>query len=126
MSFIELTTAPAEGKPSQKITAVAEQIAFAFKQPLSPYFTIAIGPAILPCIGNYEAILKQLEEGGLTIFDTMEGGRAAINHKHVLFFTSPELGIYMFMFNSKIGLTFQTTLQEVTQMFDKRSSIILE
>lgn len=126
MAFIDLVQPPAaEGQPVQKITAMSDQIAFAFKQPLQTFFTVAIGPAVLPCIGNYDILVKQLEESGLTVFSTLEGGQVAVNPKHVLFFTSPGLGIYMLMFPGKVGLTLKTTFQDMKQMFEGKSSIVL-
>lgn len=127
MSFIELTMPPQqEGQEIQKVTAVSDQISFAFKQPLDPVFTMAMGVAVLPFIGDYDDVLEQLEEMGFTIFDTPEGAKAAINPNRVLFYMSPQLGVFSLMFDGKIGMSVKATTAEIKKMFEgDKSNIII-
>lgn len=123
--FIELIQPPAkEGDPVQKITALSDHIMFAFKQPLQPIFQVAVGTAILPCIGDYEALLTELEESGLVVLDTPEGGKAAVNKDHILFFVSPSLGIYSLMFCGKMGMSVKATTADINGLFEKKSVIV--
>lgn len=115
---------PGEGQPVQKITALSDQIVFVFKQPLQPVFQVAMGATMLPCLGDYDAVLTQVEKAGLNIFDTPEGAQAAINKNHIAFFTSPSLGLYSFMFTNKVGMTVKATTAEITGLFEKKSRII--
>lgn len=127
MSFIELTMPPQqEGQEIQKVTALSDQISFAFKQPLDPIFTMAMGVAVLPFIGDYDDVLEQLEEAHFTIFDTPEGAKAAINPNRVLFYMSPQLGVYSMMFDGKIGMSVKATTAEIKKMFEgDKSNIII-
>lgn len=127
MSFIELTMPPQqEGQEIQKVIALSEQISFAFKQPLDPIFTMAMGVAVLPFIGDYDAVLEQLERAGFTIFETPGGNKAAINPNRVLFYMSPQLGVYSFMFDGKIGMSIKATTAEIKKMFEgEKSNIII-
>lgn len=123
---IELTMLPQqEGQGIQKVTALSEQISFAFKQPLDPIFTMAMGVAILPFIGDYDAVLEQLEAAGFIIFDTPEGNKAAINPNHVLFYITPQLGVYSLMFDGKIGISIKATTAEIKNMFEGEKSDII-
>lgn len=126
MSFIELTMPPQQkGQEIQKVTAVSDQISFAFKQPLDPVFTMAMGVAVLPFIGDYDAVLEQLEEAGFTIFDTPEGAKAAINPNRVLFYMTPQLGVFSLMFDGKIGMSVKATTAEIKKMFEGAKSNII-
>ena len=120
--FIELTQPPREvGQPVQTITALSDHIMFAFKQPLQPVFQVAVGTAILPCIGDYESLLVKLKKAWLSILDTPEGTQAAVNKDHILFFVSPGLGTYSLMFNGQIGMSVKATQTDITGLFEKKS-----
>lgn len=126
MSFIELTRPPQqESQEIQKVTAVTDQISFAFKQPLDPVFTMLMGIAALPFIGDYDDVLEQLEEAGFALFDTPEGAKAAINPNRVLFYMAPQLGVFSLMFDGKIGMSIKATTAEIKKMFEGNKSNII-
>ncbi len=126
MKIIELMQPPQNNQaPVQKVQAMSSQIAYAFKQPLESVFAVNIGGAILPCIGDYDALLDTLTGEGFTVFDTPENGRAVVNSERVLFFVNPELGIYTLMFAGKSGMAVKSTLRDVENMLLKKSSVII-
>ncbi len=126
MKFIELTQSPQqEGAGITQLKVVIDQINFAFKQPLQPMFMVAMAGAVMPCIGNYDDVLESLSAEGFAILNTPEGSQAAINAKHVVFFVSPELGLFNLMFAGKSGLTVRATTVEIEQMFEPDKSPII-
>lgn len=106
------------------ITIISEHISFTFKQPLQSMFQVGLGAIVMPCIGVYELLLENLKQEGFGIFDTPEGTKSAINPKHVVFYMSPKLGIYSFMFGGKSGVSVKATIDEITQLFSEKSPII--
>jgi hypothetical protein len=126
MKIIELMQPPSNNQaPVQKVQVVSSQIAYAFKQPLESVFAVNVGGALLPCIGDYDAILETLTGEGFTLFNTPEDGRAVVNPAQVLFFVNPDLGIYNLMFAGKSGMAVKSTRADIETMLLKTSSVII-
>ncbi len=116
MKLIELT----QQTDSIKLKVVIDQINFVFKQPLQPVFMVdmaGMDGAMMSCVSNYDQVLATLDNEGFALLETPSGLKAAVNPKHILFFVSPELGLFNLMFTGKIGLVVKATTAEMEQMF---------
>jgi len=114
MKLIELAQSD---KGSTQLKVVIDQINFVFKQPLQPTLMVSIAGAMLPCVGDYNQVLESLGLEGFVLLDTPNGSKAAVNPKHILFFMTPELGLFNLMFTGKTGLVVKATTAEMEQMF---------
>lgn len=123
--LLELRQPPAkQGESVQTVLVNSDKISFIFKPPLHPIFQVAVYGLMLPCIGNYDAALDVCKKLGFVSFDLEDGGTAAINKDHILFFMSPSLGQYQIMFAGNVPMTVKSTLKDITELFVDKPSIV--
>lgn len=115
-----------EQSPPVEITAAVDKIMFCFKQPLQPVIMFGLGGIVMPVMGDYDKIVDELVGYGLKTLDTPEGLKAVVNPDQVLFYFTPELGIYNLMFAGKAGLTVKSTTAEVEGIFKSGSNLLLD
>lgn len=126
MNIIELSAVPPqEGDPVQTVFIPIGKIAFVIKVPLQPVFMVSIDGIILPCLGDYDAVISKLESDGFAIFDTPDCVKAIVNPEKIMFYLNPEIGLFHLMFLGK-GINVKATTEEIQKLFNEKSSIILE
>jgi hypothetical protein len=132
MKLVTLTQPPAGPQvPSVPVQAPVNQIAFVFKQPLQPVFMTALGDNIVPCIGDYDALLDELKDTHV-VLETVEGQKCAVNPDKIAFFFPTEIGQFSLVFTvsqpgqaGMAGLTVKATTAEIEGMFANPSSPII-
>ena len=125
-NIIELSAVPAEeGGPPQTVFIPVDQIAFVLKIPLQPVFMVNVSGAIMPCLGDYDAVSSYIELDGFRALGTPDGSKLVVNPEKIMFYTNLEIGMFHLMFPGK-GLNVKATTDEIKKLFDKKSSIILE
>jgi hypothetical protein len=86
---------------------------------LQPVFIVNISGAILPCIGDYDSVVENLlKHDRLVVFDTPEGTKAVVNGDYVLFYASPELGLFNLMFDGKAAISVKATSKQIESLVE--------
>lgn len=108
-----------------------ERIMFVLKKPLEPLVILALdGGALIPIhmggdFPNFNDLETKLEDFGFkTFISHPDNGTAVMNLDHMLFFTSPELGVYGLIFKGQAAVVVKATEKDILTYFEPRSSIL--
>lgn len=110
MNFIEVTT-----KDGAVIEFPDNQICFVFRKPMEPVYSLA-SPGAMTGVDSVATPFDRLVEklgDQFVPFEIPEGTTAYVNQNHVMFITSPQLGIVIMMFLGGIKLVVKEGLTEV-------------
>jgi hypothetical protein len=107
---------------SKDIVLNLENIHFIYKAPMTPSSRITsdLGEMVI----NQPIPEEKLIEAGLVSIEATEGTTAWFNPKKVVFYTSPELGVYLLMFPFGTRLGVKTTGADLTRLLGGAGSII--
>ncbi len=108
MKILTIQTKPTPESDEQDVTINLAKINFVVRAPLEPWI-IHLAGAVFQ-VNDFDT--TKMVDSGLVEFESTEGTTAYINKDRVTGFTSPELGVYLIVFDGgRVGV--KATLAEV-------------